>query len=153
MKIILAISVFVFGLNIIGFAQSKASDNSIEEIIRNLEMKEIQAVVSQDLDMLSRIWADDFMVNNPFNVVIKGNSVVLDRIRSGFIHYSSFERDIESIMVLGDVVIVMGQETITPVGNAPGAGKIINRRYTNIWRLNAGEWRVQARHANIICED
>jgi ketosteroid isomerase-like protein len=153
MKKILAISVFVFGLNVIGFAQSKASDNSTEEIIRNLEMMNSQAVLSQDIDILDRLWTEDFMVNNPRNFVLKGKSRVLEAVKSGVIHYSSFEVDIETIMLLRDFAIVMGQETVTPIGNAPNAGRIINRRYTHIWKLDSGDWRLQARHANIICED
>jgi ketosteroid isomerase-like protein len=153
MKRILTILLFVFGMNVIAFAQSKASDNSTEEIIRNLDMRSSQAVLTQDIDILNRLLSDDIMVNNPWNFVSNGKSGVLEGVKSGVIHYSSFEVDIESVMNLGDIVITMGKETVLPVGNAPGAGKIINRRYTHIWKLESGEWRLYARHANIICED
>jgi ketosteroid isomerase-like protein len=153
MKKILAILIFVFGLNVIAFAQTKASDNSTEEIIRNLEMMSSQAVLSQDIDIINRLLSEDIMVNNPWNFVSTGKSGVLEGVKSGVIHYSSFEVDIESMMILGDIVITMGRETVLPVGKAPGAGKIINRRYTHIWKLDSGEWRLYARHANIICED
>jgi ketosteroid isomerase-like protein len=153
MKKILAISLFVFGLNVIAFAQSKASDNSTEEIIRNLEMMSSQAVLSQDIDILNRLLSEDIMVNNPLNFVSNGKSGVLEAVKSGVIHYSSFEVNIESMMILGDIAITMGKETVLPAGNAHGAGRIINRRYTHIWKLDSGEWRLHARHANIICEN
>ena len=53
-------------------------------------------------------------------------------------------------MVLDRRVIVMGEETVHPNGNAPMAGETVKRRYTNIWREIDGKW--QARHANVICE-
>jgi len=46
----------------------------------------------------------------------------------------------------------MGLETIAPIGDAPMAGETVKRRYTNLCKLEDGEWRMKARHANIICE-
>jgi hypothetical protein len=47
----------------------------------------------------------------------------------------------------------MGSETITPVGKAPFAGKTIKRRFTHFWMKRSGEWRLTARHANVICQE
>lgn len=151
MKIAIILSLIIFVSNFQSFGQVQPNDDAIKESIRNLELAEIRAIVERDVDVLSKIWSEDFMVNNPLNHVIHGNHEVLDRVRSGFINYSLFERDIESMMVLDGVVIVMGQEKIMPVGNAYRAGETLYRRYTNIWTLDGDEWRVKARHANIIC--
>jgi hypothetical protein len=51
------------------------------------------------------------------------------------------------------MVVVMGRETLTPAGNAPGAGQTIRRRYTNVWMKNRGKWLLTVRHAHIICSD
>jgi ketosteroid isomerase-like protein len=45
---------------------------------------------------------------------------------------------------------VMGKETIMPLSGY-SAGKKYNRRYTNIWKQEDGEWRIKIRHANVIC--
>jgi ketosteroid isomerase-like protein len=134
------------------FAQEDKTESEIESLIRHLETVETQAVVKQDVATLKKLWAEDFMVNNPYNTVVKGRAQVLERMSDGVIHYASFEREIESMMVMDNLVIVMGLETIAPIGDAPMAGETVKRRYTNLWKLEDGEWRVKARHANIICE-
>jgi hypothetical protein len=47
-------------------------------------------------------------------------------VRNGTIDYSSFVCEIEQMLFHGDIVIVMGSETMTPVGKAPFAGAINN---------------------------
>jgi ketosteroid isomerase-like protein len=145
--------ILIIGLFILISAKSQAQHDkkATEEIIRQLEKKESVAVVDRDLETLNQLWADDFMVNNPANQIINGKEAVFARIKSGFIHYLSFERNIESVMVLDNITIVMGLETLKPTGNAPMAGQTIERRYTNIWMRESGQWKVKARHANVIC--
>ena len=43
----------------------------------------------------------------------------------------------------------MGAETVKPKAG-PSAGQLIQRRFTNVWRKEAGTWRLYARHANVI---
>jgi ketosteroid isomerase-like protein len=43
----------------------------------------------------------------------------------------------------------MGAETVRPIGEAPLAGQTVERRLTNIWKKEAGTWRMIARHANV----
>jgi hypothetical protein len=45
----------------------------------------------------------------------------------------------------------MGSETVVPSGLDPLAGQTIQRRYTNIWMKEKGNWILIARHANNIC--
>jgi len=37
----------------------------------------------------------------------------LDLLRTGFIDYASYERQVEAVLVHGDTAIVMGSETLT----------------------------------------
>lgn len=71
-------------------------------------------------------------------------------VTRGVINLSSFERTIEFVRVDGDYGFVMGAETIRPIGDAPMSGQTVNRRFTNIWRKEAGTWRLYARHANNV---
>ena len=72
-------------------------------------------------------------------------------IRNGTIDYTSFVREIETMLFHGNTVIVMGLETIQPVGKAALAGQTVRRRYTNFWMKRKGRWLLTARHANVIC--
>ena len=128
-------------------AQSAKKNAAIEQEIRKLDIAHADAVLRGDLVALDKLWTEDFRVNNPFNEIDRAN-----RIRTGAVTYSSFVREPEAILIHGDTVIVMGGETVVPSGNSPDAGKTIKRRYTNIWMMREGKWRLVARHASVICQ-
>ena len=44
---------------------------------------------------------------------------------------------IEFIRIDRNIAIVMGAETVQPIGDAPLAGKTVQRRFTNIWKKDA----------------
>lgn len=138
----------VFALTVIFIAG--AQNNKIESQIRALELKEHKAMLQRDAATLRTIWAPTFMVNTPFNRITMSSQEILDLVDKGVIHYSTFTRNIEQVLLRGDVVITMGSEVVVPVGNVPKAGQTINRRYTNIWMKEQGNWRLVARHANEI---
>jgi ketosteroid isomerase-like protein len=147
MKSILAAAAMI-GLSTGSVSGHSAKQNvSVEQEIRKLELAHADAVLSGDLAALDKLWTKDFKVNNPFNEIDKA-----DRIRTGAVTYSSFVREVESVQVHGNMVIVMGRETVIPKGNSPDAGNTINRRYTNIWMKRNGKWRLIARHASVICQ-
>jgi ketosteroid isomerase-like protein len=121
-----------------------------DEIVRALDNEERLAALKRDRRALERLWSDQFTVNAPNNKVVIGKPAVLDEfVTGGVINFSSFERRIEFIRVDGDFAFVMGAETVKPKAG-PSAGQLIERRFTNIWRKEAGTWRLYARHANVI---
>ena len=129
-------------------AQESTSD---EKTVRALDDQERTAVLNQDIPTLERLWSDRFVVNAPnTNRVGIGRQAALDLVRRGLIHYSSFERRIEFMRIEGDVAIIMGGETVRPIGETPLAGQTVQRRFTNIWRKEGGTWHLIARHANVI---
>lgn len=144
--ILIAIGVIILGASSAS-GQSIKQKTAIEQEIRKLDIAHADAVLRGDLAALDKLWTEDFRVNNPFNEIDKA-----DRIRTGAVTYSSFERVPESVLIHGDTVIVMGGETVVPKGNSPDAGKTIKRRYTNIWMKRKGQWRLVARHASVICQ-
>jgi hypothetical protein len=131
-------------------AQANPQD-SLEALIRRLDKAEAQGLLHRDSTALRKLWAADFTVNNPRNSITRGSDEVVALIRNGTIDYSTFLREIETILFHGSTVIVMGSETITPVNKAPFAGQTVRRRFTHIWMHRKGEWRLTARHANAIC--
>jgi ketosteroid isomerase-like protein len=145
--------VLSIALQVSGCGQNEVEETTYDQVATELESVLREAILNRDTETLERIWADDFMVNNPGNQVIRGKDEVIARVHSGVIHYESFEQKIENMMIRKGMIIVMGQETILPTGIAPGAGNIIYRRYTNIWMKEGDTWLLTARHANIIPRD
>jgi ketosteroid isomerase-like protein len=128
---------------------------SDEELVRSLDDQERAAALKRDVAALERLWSDQFTVNAPNNQVVVGKRAVLDTfVHSGVIDFSSFERHIEFIAVVGDFSIIMGLETLLPNSDALSAGLVagqaVKRRFTNIWRNEGSSWRLFARHANVI---
>lgn len=125
-----------------------ARAESVEHEVRDLDRREAEAVLAADYATLDQLWAEDFIVNNPFNKVARASTGV---VRTGALTYSSFVREVEAVEVHGEVVVVMGKETVVPKGSSPDSGKTILRRYTHLWMKRDGKWRLTARHANVVC--
>lgn len=121
-----------------------------EATIRSLEEQERVAVLNNDTGALERLWAERFMVNAPINQVAPNRGVVMQSVKQGMIRYASFERRIEQVRFDGDIAIVMGGETVQPIGNTPLAGRTLQRRFTHLWKHEQGAWRLIARHANNV---
>ncbi len=134
-----------------GSLLAQTPQDSLEALIRGLDRAEAEGLLHRDSTALRRLWARDFTVNNPRNTVTRGSDDVVALIRNGTIDYSSFVREIETILFHGNTVIVMGSETIMPVNKAPFARQTVRRRFTHIWMKRIGEWRLTARHANVVC--
>lgn len=128
---------------------TRAASASGDQVIRQLEEHERIAVLSGDLASLQRLWSEDFSVNAPTNRISPDRATVLELVRRGTIRYASFDRRIEQVRVLGDLAIVMGAETVQPVAQAAPLPPM-QRRFTHVWRNEAGNWRLVARHANNI---
>ena len=121
-----------------------------DEIVRALDNEERLAALRRNVPALERLWSDQFTVNAPNNKVVIGKQAVLDEfVVSGVVNFTTFDRRVEFIRVDGDYAFVMGAETVQPAAG-PSAGQIVRRRFTNIWRKEAGSWRLFARHANVI---
>lgn len=131
-------------------AQEASGTAPDEAKIRALEDQEREAVLAGDTAALERLWSEQLTVNNPQSRVSASRQDVFDLVKRGLIKYQSFERRIEAIRQHGDVVIVMGAEEVVPVGDMPRAGQKLQRRFTNIWKKEAGAWKLIARHANLV---
>ncbi len=140
-------------INFISIAQEweTTDKEKIVNQIKLLEAEQTKAILERDTITLKRIWAEEFHVNNPSNFVADRNKVI-QRIESTIIEYSTYTQEPEYYGVFGDVVVVMGKETVVPIGDNPDKDKTVIRRYTDIYKNFNGEWKEIARHANIIKE-
>jgi len=112
---------------------------------------EVRAILTKDTVMLKKLWDRDYVVNNPDNKVVLANANPLDRPVLTKPR-TSFTREVEHITVRGDIAFSMGNETVVPAGDLPASGQTVKRRYTNIWMKVDGDWKLVARHANVICQ-
>ncbi|OLY92033.1 Ketosteroid isomerase homolog [Cnuella takakiae] len=134
-------------------AQNNVSHEQLQATITRLDMAHARAIFKGDVPALDSLMDDDVTVNHPTNRIVKEKQALLALINQGVIRYSAFERSPETFLFYKDMVVVMGSEVVVPASGAPDAGKTINRRYTNIWMLQAGRWRLAVRHANNVCSE
>lgn len=125
------------------------SKDEIIAQIKILEALQTKAILESDTITLAKIWAEEYHVNSPTNLVVN-RSQVFQRIKNTFIKYSTYTQEPEYYGVFDDVVIVMGKETVVPTGDNPDKDKILTRRYTDIYKMINGEWKGISRHANIV---
>ncbi len=106
---------------------------------------------SPDLKELEELFAPDMIVNSPINkAVTRAN--VMERFRSGAIAYEPENAEVimELVAARDNSVVMMGEEVLTPTGNAPLAGKRIRRRFTDVWKPVNGKWMLAIRQATIF---
>lgn len=108
-----------------------------------------RAILMRDAKEFSAVFADDAVVNNPFNRIARKQDAERN-LATGLIDYTTLERIIEYAAVRGDHdVVLMGEEVLTPVGKAKFAGEEIRRRTTEIWTDASGQWKLAIRQATI----
>jgi ketosteroid isomerase-like protein len=131
--------------------RSAAPRVSLEQTIRNLDLAAAKAVLEHDEKGIARYFAANSVTNNPRNGLTKGSSGVIETAKAGLIEYYKFERSVESVQIIGNTAITMGQETITVKNQMNGPGAQYDRRYTNVWMRSGRTWQIVARHASNIC--
>jgi len=134
---------------LIAQSNEKLDREKIIKEIMILENAEVKAILESDTLTLNKIWAEDVRVNNPSNTVVN-KLQVFERIKNTFIKYPLYTREQEYFGVYDNVVVVMGNETVVPSGNNPDKGKTLRRRYTSVYKKFDENWKLIARHANII---
>jgi hypothetical protein len=116
-----------------------------EQDVRALEEAGRVAFLAADTKTLDAMWDDSLLVNSPLNI-INDKPRVLDLLGSGRIRHTFDDVVIEQVQRYDNVVVVMGRDTV----DGPPHGAIVNRRFTNVWQLQDGGWKMIARHAQIV---
>ena len=116
-----------------------------EQDIRALEEAGRVAFLAADTETLAAMWDDQLLVNSPLNI-INDKARVLDLLKSGRIRHTFDEVVIEQVARYDDVVVVMGRDRV----DGPPHGAVMDRRFTNVWQLQDGAWKMISRHAQIV---
>jgi Domain of unknown function (DUF4440) len=108
-----------------------------------------KAILEKNEVVFESMFADDAVVNNPFNKIASKQDAV-NNLRTGLIDYTTLDRSVEYAATRGEhEVVLMGEEKLTPVGKAKFANKIVRRRTTEIWSNATGTWQLFLRQATI----
>jgi ketosteroid isomerase-like protein len=108
------------------------------------------AFAAQDVEGVEALSASDLIVNTPANRVARRDTVI-GFFRMGRMNYESMDVTIDGLDARGDHVVIMGEEVVVPKESAPNAGRIVRRRFTDVWRRESdGQWRLTIRHATIV---
>ncbi len=124
-------------------------DDKTAAAIRAASAAEVSAILAADESKLTSLWAETFVVTNPFNKLVT-KAQVFGLMRSGVFRFSSLEREVEYLHAYGDVAVVAGSETGVWAGRSPMTGKVSHFRFTSVWRRAPSGWVEVARHANIV---
>jgi len=117
--------------------------------IKRLEETERISVVNGDAEKLFKLWSDDYVVNNPGNMILTA-AQIKSSIRGGGMRGVVYTKNIEKITFIRDIAIVMGSEIVAPKDKLDNGGKNLIRRYTNIWIKSDTSWQLAARQASNI---
>jgi hypothetical protein len=112
-----------------------------------------KAILSHDVKGFADAFAQDAVVNNPFNKIAR-KADAENNLKTGLIDYTTLVRSIEYAAVRGQHdIVLMGEEKLTPVGKARFAGKTVHRRTTEVWTDESGEWKLAIRQATIYATE
>ena len=135
-------------------SQMKNNNTIAEKEIKRLYTVEQKLILNQDTVAMKKFYPEDFVVTNPFNQFINKQKVI-ERVKGNIIKYSSYERKFDYFKFYGNTAIVIGSEIVIPTqdANRLDAGKVVNRRFTEVWMKRGLEWKKVVRHAsNVIPE-
>lgn len=124
------------------------SDRDLAEALA-ASKAEVAAILAEDTGAFVDSLAADLVVNSPLGAINRRADTVA-AFAGGFIRYSAFDRRVEYLGKLGELVVIMGQEILAPKGKAPAAGKVVHRRFTDVWRKEQDVWRLALRQATIV---
>ena len=142
MKTKFAFIIFFELLSLAGMAQK-----GIDKEIRNLEQSEVTAFLNQDYKTLDKLWDSNLTVNSAKNIIEHNAQEIKNLLKAGLIRNADMERNIEEVSIYENMVITMGNEVIKSM-----EGKIVRRRFTNIWLKSRKAWKLTASQHSIICE-
>ena len=100
-----------------------------------------QALMSADLEALSRIFADDYVQHNESGQAFTKQDV-LNNFRTGAIRYPSIVSTGRTIRVLGDVAVVNGSEL--DVVETRGRRSEVRYVYLDVLLKREGKWELVA---------
>src|SRR5690349_9260152 len=120
---------------------------NVEQAIRRLDKERIQAQIGADAEALDRIYADDFIGIGPSGTVRTKPQVIAD-FTSGSLKFQSITTDDVQLRVYGNTVVETGRSTM--IGQDKGKAVPRDNRFTRVWVMAGGRWRLVANHYSLM---
>lgn len=92
-----------------------------EDALLDTDARQRKAVATVDLESLAALSHRNLRINAPSNRVLTGDDL-LRMVKSGDIRNEVFERTPETVVITGDVGVVMGREVVFPARKASRRG-------------------------------
>lgn len=110
-----------------------------------------QAMRTGDVAALGLLFADDLIVHAPSHRVFDGAKILSVYGKFGKAMYEGgMAATFDFVGIRAGMVVMMGEETMPPAPAGPDAGKIVRRRFTDLWSDQNGRWQLVARQATNI---
>jgi ketosteroid isomerase-like protein len=124
-------------------------NHELHKEIEALEVQWRQAQLSNDVDAMDRLLADDYIGINA-NGMIETKSDALASRRAGTLHITSLDLSDLKVRVYGNTAVVTSRADLE--GNS-GQKSISGRyRYTRVYTRQAGQWKIVSFEASRIEE-
>lgn len=143
-----------FSLSALLFVGTLTNATEISDAsLREADSEQMRIIVQADAAKQSTFMHPNYIINGPSNQVLR-KDVLVNMLAQRKMASDHFERVIEATAITGNVGIVMGREIVKPVstsqlGQLHGT-KTLDRRFTNVFLFENGEWRFLARQATIV---
>jgi ketosteroid isomerase-like protein len=121
--------------------------------IAEVEAREAQATLGNDIGALEALWSESFVVSSTENLILS-KSQALNLFRAGRIRLKTFERRVSKVAVMGDVALATGNENFTvkddPSGKEPPTSELFVCSYMNAWKREGAGWKLIGRHVGLM---
>ena len=138
---------------LLGAISSRAQE-TVENIISQLDQKNAAIVAKADTLSLMKLLAPSFTINRTTGTIVSGRERIFELMRKGMVSYDSFSVITEGVLIKDSTTVVsMGSEVVISGGDRERKGETVRRRFTHVWVKSNNEWQLLARHASNVCND
>jgi ketosteroid isomerase-like protein len=122
-------------------------NHEVHKEIETLEMQWRQAQLSNDVGVMDRLLADDY-VGISANGIIETKSEALALRRAGTLHITSLDINDLKVRIYGDTAVVTSRADLEGASGSTNIGG--KYRYTRVYNRRYGQWKIVSFEASRI---
>jgi ketosteroid isomerase-like protein len=129
------------------YALPRHENHAIHKEIEALEMQWRQAIVSNDVNEMDHLLADDY-IGISANGTVETKAQALAQRKAGTVKISQLDLTDFKVRVYGDTAVVTSQANLSGInGQSDISG---NYRYTRVYNRRLGQWKIVSFEASRI---
>ena len=121
---------------------------NLEQALRDVDMEQARLVLKSDVAGLTGLFHPSYVAHAP-NGRVYSLDQVLALVRDGSLARERFQRTQEIVTISGTTGVVVGVDRLEEPPPLARNGER-TRRYTNIYVMHEGRWRLLARHFHLL---